>query len=138
MKITAHIQNSHNHHRVTLATNDTSHSLDISPKETGHGSSVNGGELLFLALATCYCNDIPREAAARGIEVTSIEVEVTGDFGSPGDPARNVAYHARINGRASAADLETLARHTDTVAEIQNTLRLGIPVTLERVEAVPA
>lgn len=137
MKISAHIQNSHNHHHITLSTNDATHTITIPPKTTGYGSSANGGELLFLALATCYCNDIYREAAARGIEVTAVEVAVTGDFGGPGDPARNVVYHTRISGKASAADLQALARHTDTVAEIQNTLRLGMAVTLERVEVVP-
>lgn len=137
MKITSQIQNSHNHHHITLSTNDATHTITIPPKTTGYGSSANGGELLFLALATCYCNDIYREAAARGIEVTAVEVAVTGDFGGPGDPARNVVYHTRISGKASAADLQALARHTDTVAEIQNTLRLGMAVTLERVEVVP-
>ena len=92
------------------------------------------GELLFLALATCYCNDIYREAAARGIEVTAVEVEVTGDFGGPGDPARNVVYWAKVMGKADVAELEALARHTDTVAEIQNTLRVGAPLKLEKIE----
>jgi uncharacterized OsmC-like protein len=35
---------------------------------------------LFLALATCYCNDIYREAAKRNIKVDSVEVEVEGTF----------------------------------------------------------
>ena len=58
MKISARVQNSHNIHHVILRTNDQSHPLTIPPKPTGFGSSVNGGELLLLALATCYCNDI--------------------------------------------------------------------------------
>ncbi len=134
MKITARVENNHNHHHATLSTNDTTHSITIPPKSSGFGSSANGGELIFLALATCYCNDIYREAAARGIEVTGVEVEVSGDFGGVGEPAQNVTYRAKITGKASAAELEALARHTDTVAEIQNTLRLGTPVTLGQVE----
>ena len=31
-------------------------------KSPGRGSAVNGGEFLVLALATCYCNDLYREA----------------------------------------------------------------------------
>ena len=50
MKITAHVQNSHNHHHITLATNDTAHAITIPPKSTSYDSSANGGELLFLAL----------------------------------------------------------------------------------------
>jgi len=34
--------------------------ITIEPKATGYGSSINGGELLLLALATCFCNDIYR------------------------------------------------------------------------------
>ena len=134
MRISAHVQNSRNHHHVTLTTNDQPHTLDIPPKATGFGSSANGGELLFLALATCYGNDIYREAAARGIEVTAIEVEVSGDFGGPGDPASNVTYRAKVTGKGSAADLRALAAHTDTVAEIQNTLRAGAAVHLSEIE----
>ena len=134
MKISARVENSHNHHHVTLATNDQTHTLDIPPKATGYGSSANGGELLFLALATCYGNDIYREAAARGIEVTAVEVEVSGDFGAPGEPARHITYRAKVTGRGSAAELEALARHTDSVAEIQNTLRAGAAVRLDAVQ----
>ncbi len=137
MKISARVQNSFGQQIITLATNENSHTIDIPPKPTGYGSSANGGELLFLALATCYCNDIYREAARRGIEVTGVEVDVRGDFGAEGEPGRNVTYQARITGKATAAALEDLARHTDTVAEIQNTLRSGATVSLSEVEVLP-
>jgi uncharacterized OsmC-like protein len=84
MKISARVQNSEGQHLVTLRTNDNVHGLNIPPKPTGFGSSANGGELLFLALATCYCNDIYREAAKRGVKVEQVEVEVEGDFGAEG------------------------------------------------------
>jgi organic hydroperoxide reductase OsmC/OhrA len=133
MKIAAHVQNSYNQHRVTLSTNDNAHSIEIPSRSTGYGSSANGGELLFLALATCYCNDIYREAAKRGIEITAVEVMVDGDFGAKGEPARNVTYRVKVTGKAGAAELEALARHTDTVAEIQNTLRAATPATLSHI-----
>ena len=38
-------------------------------------SGVNRGELLFLALATCYCNDLYREAEKLGIDVREVNVE---------------------------------------------------------------
>jgi organic hydroperoxide reductase OsmC/OhrA len=138
MKISAHVRNSEEQHLVTLKTNDQAHAITIPPKSTGFGSSANGGELLFLALATCYCNDIYREAATRGIQVSGVEVEVEGDFGEAGEPARNVVYRARVTADASEDDIRALMQHTDTVAEIQNTLRVGTPVTLAGVEIVNA
>jgi uncharacterized OsmC-like protein len=135
MKISARIQNSRANHQVTLTTDDRVRPLPIPPKVTGLGSSVNGGELLFLALATCYCNDLYREAAKRAIRVESVEVEVRGEFGAEGEPARQVTYHARVEAAASEEDIRDLMRHTDGVAEIQNTLGAGTPVTLSRIEA---
>ena len=134
MKITAKVENSLNRHQVTLQTNDHVHSITIPPKPTGYGSSANGGELLFLALATCYCNDIYREAAKRNIKVDRVEVSVEGVFGSEGEPAKSVTYRAKIDAQASEAEIRELMQYTDTVAEIQNTLRMGAPVVLADIE----
>jgi uncharacterized OsmC-like protein len=138
MKISAQVQNSQGSHKVTLRTNDNEHSIDIAPKPTGFGSSANGGELLFLALATCYCNDLYREAAKRNIQVERVEVEVDGEFGGEGEHAKNVTYRAKVAARASEKEIRELTTFTDSVAEIQNTLRRGIPVTLSKIEVIPA
>ena len=136
MKISAQVQNSYGSHKVTLRSNDNEHALDIPPRPTGFGSSANGGELLFLALATCYCNDIYREAAKRNIQVERVEVEVDGEFGGEGEPARNVTYRAKVTASASEEQIRELMTFTDNVSEIQNTLRLGTPVTLSQIEAI--
>jgi hypothetical protein len=41
-------------------------SLTVPPKSDGAGSNVNDDEFLMLALATCYCNDLYRDAARLG------------------------------------------------------------------------
>ena len=105
MKIRANILNSHGNHQVRLKSDDNEHSISIQPKPTGFGSSTNGGELLFLALATCYCNDIYREAVKRGIKVEGVQVEVEGDFEAEGEPAQNVTYRAKVEGQGNKADL---------------------------------
>ena len=86
MKIAAHVHNEEGHHQVRLRTNDNAHTITVPPKASGFGSSANGGELLFLALATCYCNDVYREAQRAGIEVVSVDVDVEGTFGGIGEP----------------------------------------------------
>jgi organic hydroperoxide reductase OsmC/OhrA len=138
MKISARVENSEGQHHVTLTTNENSHSIVIPPKSTGFGSSANGGELLFLALATCYCNDIYREAAKRDIKVEKVEVEVNGDFGAEGEPAKNVTYRAKVHAKGTEAEIRALMEQTDKVAEIQNTLRVLTPVMLSGIEVVSA
>lgn len=137
MKIQAHLQNSLDRHEVALQTNDHRHDLVIAPKASGRGSSVNGGELLLLALATCYCNDIYREAAKRGIVVERLEVVVEGDFPAEGAPATNLTYQATVAAYAGEADIRSLMRETDHVAEIQNTVRAATPVRLSQIKVIP-
>jgi uncharacterized OsmC-like protein len=130
MNISARIENSFGSHSVVLATNGREHALTISPKPDAPGSRVNGGELLFLALATCYCNDLYREARKRNIEIKSVCVEVTGEFGEEGEGARNIRYRAMVDSSTSRENILELMRHTDTVAEIQNTLRVSNRIEL--------
>ena len=136
MKYTARVANSKDRHEVSLQAGENPHSIQIAPRETGFGSSLTGGELLFLAIATCYCNDIYREAAKRNIRVESVEVDVEGDFPAPGEPAQNVVYKARVAADAEEHEIRELMKFTDTVVEIQNSLRVGTPVVLAEMEAV--
>jgi len=136
VRISARVENSEGKHHVTLTSDNRVHSIHIPPKPTGYGSSANGAELLCLALATCYCNDIYREAAKRGIKVKQVEVEVEGDFAAEGEAAKNVTYRAKVVARASEEAIRELMHHTDRVAEIQNTLRVETPVRLGLIEAV--
>jgi uncharacterized OsmC-like protein len=128
MEIRASVHNQRATHRAVVSTDGRESTLKILPKPGGTGSSINGGELLCLALATCYCNDLYREAARRGVPVDAVEVEVVSEFGAAGEPARRITYTARVESPAPAAEIAALLRHTDTVAEVQNTLRAGITV----------
>jgi organic hydroperoxide reductase OsmC/OhrA len=109
MNISAHLANARNEHSVTLRTNGMPRELTIPPKAGGFGSSANGGELLCLALATCYCNDLYREAARRGIEVHRVEVEVEAAFGAEGAAAEHVAYRALVAAKASREETHEAA-----------------------------
>ncbi|MEO8611865.1 MAG: OsmC family protein [Chloroflexota bacterium] len=137
LKISAQVKSRKGDHEVNLETNGAIQSIEIVPKAGGYGSSVNGGELMFLALATCYCNDIYREAKKRGIKVHNVQVEVTGDFNeTAGSRAENITYKALVEAEASEDAILELMQYTDTVAEIHNTLRAGISVTLTSTTAI--
>ena len=62
---------------------------------------MSGGEFLMLALATCYCNDLYREAARLGISIESVEVEASAEFPGIGLAATNIAYRAKVSSPAA-------------------------------------
>lgn len=128
MQITAQVRNTATDHAVQVATAGSARPLAITGR-AGGGSAVNGGEFLMLALATCYCNDLYREAARLQIELTEVEVEASAQFDGVGLAARDVQYRARIASPAPPERLEQLLRETDAVAEVHNTLRAGAAVT---------
>ena len=131
MKISATVRNDSSRHEVRVSTGSSEQSLAVPPKVSGPGSSVNGGEFLMLALATCYCNDLYREAARLRIPIESVEVEARAEFPGIGLAATNVVYRAKVSSRAPPDEIAELLRVTDAVAEIHNTVRAGVSVTLE-------
>ncbi|MGE5179256.1 MAG: OsmC family protein [Bacteroidota bacterium] len=135
MKICAEVR-SGDGHEVLLQTDDLSKTLVIPPKADGRGSSVNGGELLVLALATCYMNDVYREAARRGITVRHVHVAARGEFPVEGAPGVNFTYHAMVEADAAEEAIRALMESVDQVAEIQNTLRSGSAVRMLGCKAV--
>jgi uncharacterized OsmC-like protein len=73
-EIAARVSNTPSGHNVEVETEGRKQSIAIAPKIVGQGSRVNGGELLFAALATCVCNDLCRQAAKRNIAVQDVKV----------------------------------------------------------------
>jgi len=130
MEISATVKNAENRHEVTVRTETASQLLAIPAKSTGKGSAVNGGELLMLALATCYCNDLYREAARLNIPIDGVEVEASAEFPGVGLAATNISYRARVSSSADASTIADLLRQTDAVAEVHNTIRTGAAVAL--------
>lgn len=131
MKITATIRNAHQVNEVTVSTEGRQTTLAVPSKANGFGSSVNGGELLFLSLATCFCNDLYREAEKRKVRLASVDVTVSGEFGKEGEPAANLVYQVQVQAPTlTAAAIAELVAQVDAVAEVHNTLRRGVAVTL--------
>ncbi|MDQ3277580.1 MAG: OsmC family protein [Bacteroidota bacterium] len=72
MTNSATIKNDFQVNDIIVATEGRQKKISVPGKGDGFGSSVNGGELLFLSLATCFCNDLYREAAKRKVAITSV------------------------------------------------------------------
>ena len=133
MEMSATVRNAPGQHVATVSTAGVTQAVAIPPKASGPGSSLNGGELLLLALATCYCNDLYREAARLRIPLEGVEVTATATFAGVGLAASNIRYRATVQSPAAPQVIDDLLRQTDAVAEVHNTIRAGVPV--ERVAA---
>lgn len=132
MKITASIISAQHQHDVVVDTDGNAKTLTVPYKASGYGSAINGGEMLLLSLATCFCNDIYREAATRNITVKGVSVEFTGTFGGVGDPGSDFSYTVAIDSDAPQNEIDELITHTDHIAEVHRTLRKGLDIKLVR------
>lgn len=110
--------------------------IDRPEQAGGLGLGYSGGELLLLSIGACYCNDIFREAAKQGITVKSVQITVEADWGGEPVRAQNVTFSAKVEAEATEEDIRALMEHTDGVAEIPNSLRLGTPVHMTNIQAV--
>lgn len=140
MKISASVTHAGGAQSVSVATNGVAQSLPVPAKANGEGSAVNGGEFLMLALATCYCNDLYREAKRMGIRLERVEVQASAEFAGVGMAASNIRYRASVASPEAPERIAQLIRETDAVAEVHNTIRAGVPVSLTtpNVDAVRA
>lgn len=130
MEIAATVTSSPGAHTAVVRTGPATQPLSVPARDGGRGSAVNGGEFLMLALATCYCNDLYREAERLGIPIEGAQVEALAEFPGIGLAATNIRYRAAVTSPAGAEALARLLRETDAVAEVHNTVRAGVPVEL--------
>lgn len=130
MYISATVKNRFEHHEVVVETDGDFKIVQLDAKLSGYGSAVNGAEVLLLSVATCFCNDIYREAAIRKIAISEVKVVCTGEFGGVGEAGANFQYKATVVSDAPPEAIDDLIRYTDTVAEVHNTLRKGINISL--------
>ena len=133
MKYSASMHNVDGKLDIVTKVGDGVNTLVIAPKPSGFGSSISGGEVLFLAIATCYTNDIYREARHLGITVDVVEVEVDGDFMGAGMQAEKVKCKIKVTAEASEEKIRELVEHTDAIAEIPMSLRNGTAIELTEV-----
>jgi organic hydroperoxide reductase OsmC/OhrA len=132
--ISATVRNFPTRHEVCVRTGESTQALPVLSKPSGRGSAVNGGEFLMLALATCYCNDLYREAERLDISVESVVVKASADFPGIGLAATNIQYEVEVSSPSASEDIAALIRQTDAVAEVHNTIRGGAAVVLRSVD----
>jgi organic hydroperoxide reductase OsmC/OhrA len=110
-----------------------SHTLIVDRAEGkagGKGLGFNGGQLLGLAIGGCLCNDLRYVAHDLGVQLLSVEVDVTVRL--EGNPA--LATAAEIAVRVEAADKKTdvkaLIERAVEISAVANSLQRGLSITV--------
>jgi len=130
MKIAARIKSKLQQLEAVVETDNEAKTITIDPKPTGYGAAIKGGELLMLSLATCYCNSLFMESAKSNLSITEVEVIFTGEFGEEG--GSNFEYTVNVTSTAPEKDIEALILLTDKTTSVQNIVRSGIAIALNR------
>lgn len=96
-------------------------------KAGGMGLGFNGGQMLALAIGGCFCNDLRYVAEELGVDLTTIEVDVSVEL--EGTPLLATSAEMRVRVEAAAQlDLAGLIKRTESVSAVTNSVRRGFPV----------
>ncbi|NKS64264.1 OsmC family peroxiredoxin [Rhodococcus hoagii] len=102
----------------------------VSDSRLGPGESIQAGELLLSALASCAMANFEANAAAEGLGVTNIEVVASHGRGTT-DPTCYDYTHVTITvDGVEQADADTLAARFVASCPIYNTIRRGGSIEL--------
>jgi uncharacterized OsmC-like protein len=91
-------------------------------------ADFTGAHLLHLAAAGCVLNDVYREAAALGIDVSGVRVTAAGGFDTSTWQSTGIDYTVEVSSDAPAGQLAHLLEVVDQVAEIPQAIRAGATV----------
>lgn len=99
-----------------------------TPEGVTVDADFTGAHLLHVAVAGCVLNDLYREAAGLGLELTGVRVTAGGGFDPGTRVSTGVTYSVELDSGAPTDELARLVARVDEVAEIPRALRAGLPV----------
>ncbi len=100
-------------------------------KAGGMGLGFNGAQLLALAIGGCFCNDLRYVADEMGVGLGNIAVSVTVEL--EGDPLITTAATMEVSCETlDGSDPQRIIEKSKTTCMVTNSLRQGIPVTVQK------
>jgi uncharacterized OsmC-like protein len=96
----------------------------------GGGLGFSGGQLLYMAIAACWSNDLYREAATMGVDLDGVEITVDGDFPARGSGSTPITVDLVVTSSAPEERVRELITEVERVAEIPRAIRDATPIEL--------
>ncbi|KAI9134009.1 OsmC family protein [Acaryochloris sp. CCMEE 5410] len=115
--------------------------IDEPPGLLGDNTAHNPSEIVLGAFGSCLVVGIQANAAAQGISLTKLQVELeadinitstwgTGELAKPQIGFSDVRVKVDIDGDASREVLEELVQHANTWSPVSNTLSRPMPISV--------
>jgi putative redox protein len=104
----------------------------------GGGLGFSGGQLLYMAIAACWSNDLYREAATMGVDIDGVEITVDGDFPARGSGSTPITVEVVVRSSAPEERVRELIAEVERVAEIPRAIRDATPIELSASVERPA
>ncbi len=118
--------------------------IDEPPGLLGDNTAHNPSEIVLGAFGSCLVVGIQANAAAKGISLTKLEIELvgkinisstwgTGELAKPQVGFSDVQVKVDIDGDASREELDALVQHANEWSPVSNTLSRPMPVSVSTV-----
>ena len=110
-----------------------SHTLIVDRAEGkagGKGLGFNGGQLLGLAIGGCLCNDLRYVAHDLGVQLLSVEVDVTVRLEGNPTLATVAEIAVRVDAADKKTDVEALIERAVEISTVGNSLQRGLSITV--------
>jgi organic hydroperoxide reductase OsmC/OhrA len=93
----------------------------------GMGLGFNGGQMIALAIGGCFCNDLRYVADGMGVDLETIEVDVSIEF--EGEPLLVKSATMTVHVTAGdGVDVAEVIRRAEADSTVSNSVRAGFPV----------
>ena len=104
--------------------------MDRPEAKGGNNQGMMGGEALLAGLGGCFMSNLLAAAVARGMILSNVQVDVTGQLADEG-PARFVAISLAVFGECSAPEeFPKLAAIAEKGCIVANTLRSSVELSV--------
>ncbi len=104
----------------------------------GDGLGYKGGQVLVLAVGTCFYNNLYYAADERGIKIRNVEIEVTSEWTKEPKVSSGISVSVKVEAEADLAEIQELINYVDRVSTVSNSLRQGTTVSIGDVQAISA
>ena len=103
----------------------------------GDGIGYSGGQVLVLAVGTCFYNNLFYAADQRNIKIRNVELEVVSRWTEEPMVSSGIQINAKVEAEANSDEIQELILYASQASTVSNSVREGITVSMGDIQPVP-